>query len=365
MNKQRPAMQALNSVFSKEQADVLLALGSSPTQDAEGEGLSPEERAKLGGLSRLATTAAWEDLNKPAVVAAGSSQEAARTAIGAMPQHMLGVPDGAAQLDGAGKVLLSQLNIVGTSYKGLWDASTNTPTITNGTGEDADFYFVSEDGTPDLGGGAQEFSKGDIAIYFDGVWGRVGSSHAIQTVNGQTGNVVITRESLGALPDSYQPEWDDILNKPSLPAMHRGRIGQAVPALRMQLTTAQTVPNTTRVKVVNWGDGYDQFSMRSGGDFVIPAWASYARVVCTLATAHLSAPNSLHMDIRRNDAVMATGMGRGMDTAASPSATADTGVMPVSGGNRISVHAWHNYGSSRNIHAAGGTNINIELYEST
>lgn len=36
----------------------------------------------------------------------------------------------------------------------------------------------------------------------------------VLSVNGSSGNVVLNSESVGALPDDYQPEWNDILNKP-------------------------------------------------------------------------------------------------------------------------------------------------------
>src|SRR5690625_7627126 len=82
------------------------------------------------------------------------------------------------------------------------------------------------------------------------------------------------------MPDDYQPTWDDVQNKPNPPAM-RGSIGPAIPALRVPLIDIQSIPNGARTKVTQWGGGYDQFAMRSGGDFTIPAWASYARPTCS------------------------------------------------------------------------------------
>jgi len=41
----------------------------------------------------------------------------------------------------------------------------------------------------------------------------------LQFVNGMIGNVVITRESPGAMPDDYQPTLDDVQNKPNIPAI--------------------------------------------------------------------------------------------------------------------------------------------------
>ncbi len=275
----------------------------------------------------------------------------------------VGQPEGVASLDGAGKVPLSQMNLEGLAYKGLWDAETNTPAIADGTGTDADFYFASSAATVDLGSGPQEFQEGDVVIYYDGVWSRLGSSQIVQSVNGQIGNVEITRQTLGAMADTYQPDWDDVQNKPNIPAI-RGNIGPAIPALRAPLVDIQSIPNATRTKVTQWGGGYDQFNIRSGGDFIIPAWAAYARVTCSVVTWDLSANNYLHLQISRNASAVASGAARGMDTAQYPVANADTGIMGVSGGDIFSIHVMHNYGSSRNITNTGGTMINIELFES-
>jgi len=276
---------------------------------------------------------------------------------------LVGQSGGVASLDGAGKVPLSQMNLEALAYKGLWDAENNIPTIADGVGEDGDFYFASSAASVDLGSGTVEFDEGDIVIYHDGVWSRLGSSQIVQSVNGMIGNVVITRESLGAMPDDYQPTWDDVQNKPNTPAM-RGSIGPAIPALRVPLVDIQSIPNATRTKVTQWGGGYDQFNIRSGGDFMIPPWAAYARVTCSVATWDLSAGNYLHLQLSRNGNVVATGAARGMDTAQLPVASVDTGIMGVSGGDIFTVNVMHNYGSSRNITNTGGTMINIELFES-
>lgn len=275
----------------------------------------------------------------------------------------VGQSGGVASLDGAGKVPLAQMNLEALAYKGLWDVENNIPTIADGVGADGDFYFASSEASVDLGSGQVEFGEGDIVIYYDGVWSRLGSSQIVQSVNGMIGNVVITRESLGAMPDDYQPTWDDVQNKPNTPAM-RGSIGPAIPALRVPLVDIQSIPNATRTKVTQWGGGYDQFNIRSGGDFTIPSWAAYARVACSVVTWDLSAGNYLHLELSRNGAAVATGAARGMNTAQFPVAYADTGVMGVSGGDIFTAHVMHDYGSSRNITNTGGTMINIELFES-
>lgn len=322
------------------------------------------EKARVAALVELATTGQWGHiLGKPGVIAAGDTEAEARQAIGALAASLLGAANGIAQLDGSGKVPLSQMNLEALAYKGLWDAENNIPSIADGVGEDGDFYFASSAASVDLGGGPVEFDEGDIVIYHEGVWSRLGSTQIVQSVNGQIGNVEITRQSLGAMADTYQPDWDDVQNKPNIPAM-RGSIGPAIPALRVPLIDTQSVPSGTRTKIIQWGGGYDQFGMRSGGDFTIPPWAAYARVTCSVVCWDLSANNYLHLQLSRNGGVVATGVARGMDTAQFPVASADTGIMGVSGGDIVTVNVMHNYGSPRNFTNTGGTMINIELFES-
>ena len=51
--------------------------------------------------------------------------------------------------------------------KGEWNASTNTPTLADGTGVQGDSYRVSVAGTQDLGSGSNDYKVGDY-VYYDG-----------------------------------------------------------------------------------------------------------------------------------------------------------------------------------------------------
>jgi hypothetical protein len=53
---------------------------------------------------------------------------------------------------------------------GNWNANTNSPTLIDGTGIGGDFYYVTEDGTQDLGSGVNSYLVGDVVQYFSGVW---------------------------------------------------------------------------------------------------------------------------------------------------------------------------------------------------
>lgn len=89
--------------------------------------------------------------------------------------------------------------ISGMSFKGVWNAATNSPTLADGTGDTGDFYRVNVAGTQNLGSGAQTFVVGDYVLYDGTVW-RLGHSgaDAVITVNGQTGAVSLDLTDLVA-----------------------------------------------------------------------------------------------------------------------------------------------------------------------
>lgn len=71
-----------------------------------------------------------------------------------------------------------------SSYKGMWDASTNMPPIANGTGSVGDYYIVSAGGTQ-LGGTV--FTQGGQAIYNGTIWQSISAVETdpiVKAING-------------------------------------------------------------------------------------------------------------------------------------------------------------------------------------
>jgi hypothetical protein len=91
-----------------------------------------------------------------------------------------GNANGYASLDSGGKVPISQLPSSIMEYKGTWNASTNTPTLANGTGDTGDVYICNVAGTVNFGAGPLTFAVGDYVIYSGTIWQR--SSGAVGTV---------------------------------------------------------------------------------------------------------------------------------------------------------------------------------------
>lgn len=82
-----------------------------------------------------------------------------------------GMPNGYASLSPAGLVPTVQIPPHGT-YKGTWNATTNTPTITNGSGLQGDFYKVTTAGATSIDG-AGPWLIGDEIIFTGLVWTRI------------------------------------------------------------------------------------------------------------------------------------------------------------------------------------------------
>ena len=119
-------------------------------------------------------------LNQPAVIAAGADKEAARAAIDA------------AMLDQNGKVPVSQLPSSLMQYQGVWNPSTNTPSLADGTGDNGDVYRVTDTASRNLGSGAIDFTTGDYVIYNGSTWEKSDTTDAVSTVAGRVGDVTLS-----------------------------------------------------------------------------------------------------------------------------------------------------------------------------
>jgi plastocyanin len=74
-------------------------------------------------------------------------------------------------------------------YKGTWNASTNSPTLVNGTGTAGFQYAVSVGGTVNFGAGNITFSAGDFVLYSGTVWQQIAAG-GIAAAGTLTGTVL-------------------------------------------------------------------------------------------------------------------------------------------------------------------------------
>lgn len=83
---------------------------------------------------------------------------------------------GVCPLDENGLIPVNRLPTESLVFKGLWDASTNEPVLSDSTGTKGDFYICSVAGTQNLGSGDITFSENDTVIHDGTIWHRVASS---------------------------------------------------------------------------------------------------------------------------------------------------------------------------------------------
>lgn len=114
-----------------------------------------------------------------------------------------GAASGLATLDGSGKVPIAQLPSGAQTYKGTWNATTNTPTLADGTGTTGDTYRVTVGGTRNLGSGSIVWTVGDDAIYNGTIWQRNPSAAGVTSVNSFTGTVVLTTTDIAEGTNTY------------------------------------------------------------------------------------------------------------------------------------------------------------------
>lgn len=115
----------------------------------------------------------------------------------------IGSNNGAASLNNVGVIPTSQLPFGTTDYLGVWNASTNSPSVSDGGGTGGQFYWVGTAGSQNLGSGSITFAVGNIVVHNGSIWQKVPiSSAGVVTINGQTGVVVLTTADVADSTDA-------------------------------------------------------------------------------------------------------------------------------------------------------------------
>ena len=151
------------------------------TADRLVEGTLTKSAVGLGNVDNTS------DADKPVSTAAQTALDAKQST------SAKGQANGYASLDSGGKVPVSQLPNSIMEYQGVWNASTNTPTLANGTGSPGDVYRVSVAGTAL----SLTFAVGDYVIYNGSTWEKSDTTDAVSSVAGRTGDVTLTSSDVG------------------------------------------------------------------------------------------------------------------------------------------------------------------------
>jgi hypothetical protein len=149
----------------------------------------------------LATDAVETAKIKNAAVTAEKIADGAINAMSKIDSGILNVASGLVQLNGSNKIPANLLPNAVMEYMGVWDASTNTPALADGAGNDdiaiGNVYRVGVAGSVDLGSGSISFEVGDYAILnADKVWEKSDTTDSVASVNGKQGVVVLTTSDI-------------------------------------------------------------------------------------------------------------------------------------------------------------------------
>jgi hypothetical protein len=133
--------------------------------------------------------------------------------IGAIAVSEIGAASGVASLDGSGKIPLSQLPISNSlSFLGSWNASTNSPEIQSGVGNNGDFYLVSVAGNTVIDG-YDNWLVGEQIIFDGSSWLKIGRDDAVISVNGYIGAVTLDADDIG---ETVTRKWSSSAEKDAM-----------------------------------------------------------------------------------------------------------------------------------------------------
>lgn len=126
----------------------------------------------------------------------------------------------------------------GVMYKGTWNASTNSPTITSSSGNKGDYYVVSVAGSTNIDG-ITSWNIGDWIIFNGSVWEKVDNTDLVSSVNGYTGAVSLTTSDIAEGTNLY---YTDARARLSLSLTTTGSSGAATYS---NTTGVFNIPNYT------------------------------------------------------------------------------------------------------------------------
>lgn len=171
------------------------------------------------------------------------------------------------------------------TYRGTWNASTNTPTLSNSdTGVEGYLYQVNVAGTVDFGSGNISFEVGDKVVNNNTVWEKWDMTDSVNSVNGQVGVVVLNLEDLNNVNigmvnegdaltwDSANSEWvasdvsnpDALLRDGSVPLNNNtyltGRNSSNTADINIIKVSASNTVQIANTSGTNWAIGTDSLS---------------------------------------------------------------------------------------------------------
>jgi len=109
---------------------------------------------------------------------------------------------------GASRVLTLSVTLPtsGNTYKGAWNANTNSPVLASGVGTVGDYYIVGTAGSTNVDG-VTDWGLGDWIVFSStSVWQKIDNSDAISTVFGRVGAITATAGDYTATQITFTPD---------------------------------------------------------------------------------------------------------------------------------------------------------------
>jgi len=187
-------ISALSSLGALADASLIPVVNSATNYKITGSVLATYTTSKIPtasntvlGLVKIdGTTITLNGSNQLVAASAYTLPTASTTVLGGVKV------DGTSVTIDSGVISLNS-GLAGTvSFKGGWNASTNTPTLVNGTGTSGFMYIVTTGGTRDLGAGSATYAASDLLIYDGTAWIQVAANNGVVSFNSRTGAVTLT-----------------------------------------------------------------------------------------------------------------------------------------------------------------------------
>lgn len=241
---------------STARTEAIAAQAAAETaQEAAEEAAVNAASAAASAVTGEAVTRAAADVTLQTNI---DTEAAARIAADALliPLTQKSSANGVASLDSAGKVPLAQLPSSIMEYQGVYNATTNTPTLSDyasgaAAGDNVgNVYRVTVAGSQNFGSGSISFTVGDYVILNAlGKWEKSDTTDAVASVNGYTGVVTVTVDSTAGSETDKSPS---VNATKSLVSTHAGLTSShGVSGNIVGTSDTQTLTNKTIVAASN------------------------------------------------------------------------------------------------------------------
>jgi len=137
----------------------------------------------------------------------------------------------------------------GVLYQGVWNASTNSPSITSSVGTKGNYYVVNTAGSTNIDG-ITDWKVGDWIIFNGTTWDKVDNTDAVSSVNGFTGAVSLTTSNISEGSNLY---YTDARARAAVSSSATGLTYTSATGV-FSFTSGYSIP--TNASQTNWDTAY-------------------------------------------------------------------------------------------------------------